>query len=175
MDSIPKEIAEEKEKEFIKLYGRRDLGLGTLVNLTDGGYGKGKYIAKSTTRKKLSIAATGVPNCRKGVKASPETCLRIGAAKFGNKYWVGRRHSEETKIKIGLSSKGRPGYWKDKNLSDLSKEKISIKNSGNTWSEDHKISHSLRMTGTSNSMFGKKHTDESKAKMAETKRLRKCL
>lgn len=27
----------EKEKEFVKLYGRRDLGLGTLVNLTDGG------------------------------------------------------------------------------------------------------------------------------------------
>jgi len=27
----------EKEKEFIKLYGRRDLNTGTLVNLTDGG------------------------------------------------------------------------------------------------------------------------------------------
>lgn len=27
----------QKEKEFVKLYGRRDLGLGTLVNLTDGG------------------------------------------------------------------------------------------------------------------------------------------
>ena len=29
----------EKEKEFIILYGRRDLGLGTLCNLTDGGDG----------------------------------------------------------------------------------------------------------------------------------------
>lgn len=28
-----------KEKEFIKLYGRRDLNLGPLVNLTDGGDG----------------------------------------------------------------------------------------------------------------------------------------
>lgn len=28
-----------KEKEFIKLYGRSDLGLGTLCNLTDGGDG----------------------------------------------------------------------------------------------------------------------------------------
>jgi hypothetical protein len=27
----------EKEKEFIKLYGRKDLGLGTLVNLNNGG------------------------------------------------------------------------------------------------------------------------------------------
>ena len=29
----------EKEREFIILYGRRDLGLGTLCNLTDGGDG----------------------------------------------------------------------------------------------------------------------------------------
>lgn len=29
----------EKEREFIKLYGRRDLGIGTLVNMTDGGDG----------------------------------------------------------------------------------------------------------------------------------------
>ncbi len=29
----------DKESEFIKIYGRRDLGLGPLVNLTDGGEG----------------------------------------------------------------------------------------------------------------------------------------
>jgi hypothetical protein len=29
----------EKEKEFIKLYGRFDLGIGILVNMTDGGDG----------------------------------------------------------------------------------------------------------------------------------------
>lgn len=32
-------IIMEKEKEFIKLYGRRDLWTGTLVNMTDGGDG----------------------------------------------------------------------------------------------------------------------------------------
>ena len=34
-----RKIIEEKEVEFIKLYGRVDLGKGTLVNLTDGGEG----------------------------------------------------------------------------------------------------------------------------------------
>lgn len=33
------EEACEKEKELIKLYGRRDLGTGSLVNMTDGGEG----------------------------------------------------------------------------------------------------------------------------------------
>lgn len=35
---------EQKEIEFIKLYGRQDKGLGTLVNMTDGGVaGLGRY------------------------------------------------------------------------------------------------------------------------------------
>ena len=38
-DDLTWEEACEKEKEFIKLYGRKDLGTGTLVNLSDGGEG----------------------------------------------------------------------------------------------------------------------------------------
>lgn len=40
----------EKEIEFIKLYGRRDLGFGTLTNLTDGGDGI-KNVSESTRDK----------------------------------------------------------------------------------------------------------------------------
>lgn len=36
-ESDNRDFIQEKEREFIKLYGRRDLGSGTLVNLTDGG------------------------------------------------------------------------------------------------------------------------------------------
>jgi hypothetical protein len=39
LDDITFNEALEKEKEFIQVYGRRDLGLGTLCNLTDGGEG----------------------------------------------------------------------------------------------------------------------------------------
>lgn len=39
LESNNREFIEEKEKEFIKLYGRRDLKTGTLTNLTDGGEG----------------------------------------------------------------------------------------------------------------------------------------
>jgi hypothetical protein len=36
---LSREEAENKEIEFIKLYGRKDLGLGSLCNMTDGGTG----------------------------------------------------------------------------------------------------------------------------------------
>jgi hypothetical protein len=39
IDDMPIDFILEKEKEFISLYGRTDLGLGTLCNLTDGGEG----------------------------------------------------------------------------------------------------------------------------------------
>lgn len=39
METNDIEFIKEKEKEFIKLYGRKDLKLGNLVNMTDGGDG----------------------------------------------------------------------------------------------------------------------------------------
>lgn len=46
------EEIEAKEIEFIKLYGRRNLGLGTLVNLTDGGRStKGVKVSEHTKKK----------------------------------------------------------------------------------------------------------------------------
>jgi hypothetical protein len=39
MEDLSRFEAEEKEKEFILLYGRKDLKTGTLCNLTDGGTG----------------------------------------------------------------------------------------------------------------------------------------
>ena len=56
-DDVTPEFAKEKEIEFIKLYGRRDLGLGTLVNMTDGGDGLINRVFTPQYRKKLSDAA----------------------------------------------------------------------------------------------------------------------
>ena len=48
--------AKELEIIYIKIIGRRDLMLGTLVNLTDGGEGVCGYIVTKEHRKNLSIA-----------------------------------------------------------------------------------------------------------------------
>ena len=45
------EAAEIKEIEFIKLYGRKDLKKGTLVNMTDGGEGKTNSVTSATKLK----------------------------------------------------------------------------------------------------------------------------
>ena len=51
------EQACEKEKEFIYIYGRKDLGKGTLVNMTDGGDGNNNF--SKETREKISKAHLG--------------------------------------------------------------------------------------------------------------------
>lgn len=49
----------EKEKEFIKLYGRKNLNQGTLCNLTDGGYENGNYIFTEQQLRKYSERMMG--------------------------------------------------------------------------------------------------------------------
>lgn len=59
MESESREFIIEKEKEFISLYGRRDLGAGTLVNFTDGGEGNLGLKISEESRLKRSIASKG--------------------------------------------------------------------------------------------------------------------
>lgn len=53
LDDLTYEEAKDKEIEFITLYGRRNIGKGPLVNLTDGGEGNEGYVISEETKKKL--------------------------------------------------------------------------------------------------------------------------
>lgn len=74
-----REEACQIEQYLIKFYGRRNLGLGSLVNLTDGGEGV------------------------TGLNHSEESRKKISESKKGHSYRLGKKHSEETKRKIGRS------------------------------------------------------------------------
>jgi len=90
----------QKEIEFITLYGRRDLNKGTLVNLTDGADGSIGYVMSDENKKKLSDKWAGEKHPNFGKKLSEETC---------------RRKSESMKISTkNLKGKKLPDWWKDK-------------------------------------------------------------
>lgn len=67
LESNDYQFIKEKEKEFVKLYGRRDLGLGTLCNLTDGGDGTLNYKpSKNSIDKRINKCATKIINIKTG-------------------------------------------------------------------------------------------------------------
>lgn len=103
LDNLSWEEACKKEIEYIKLYGRRDLGLGTLVNLTDGGenppiqIGDKNPMKKQENKDKISFLRKGIkfsedhkkklsdskklnniiPPSRKGIKRSQESINKM--------------------------------------------------------------------------------------------------
>jgi hypothetical protein len=103
-----------KEKELIKFYGRRDLGLGPLCNLTDGGDGAcgikqspetiAKRVAKQLGKplseehkEKVRQSKLGNRNHRFGIKASEETRRKMSESRKGH------RMSEEAKRKSAIT------------------------------------------------------------------------
>lgn len=74
-DKLTKKEALEKESEFIKLYGRRDLNLGSLCNFTDGGEGGINKIISEDRRKELSKIYSGKGNPFYGKKHKPGTLI----------------------------------------------------------------------------------------------------
>ena len=102
----------EKEVEFISLYGRNDLGLGTLCNKTDGGDGCLGLVHTDEAKLKMSIPNKGkiiseeqkekVSQFHKGKILSEETKLKISLAHKGKKQ---KPHTEEHKNKIRLNAK----------------------------------------------------------------------
>lgn len=65
------------EQYLIKFYGRRDLGLGNLVNMTDGG--DGTINPSEETLLKISESKKGKPSPHKGIKYSEERAFKCSS------------------------------------------------------------------------------------------------
>jgi hypothetical protein len=127
-----------EEKRLVAFYGRRDLGLGTLVNLTDGGEGSSGLCAEA--QEKRLAAITGKP-------LSAEHRAKISAAQKGRPLSAehrakldghfaklhaakrGKPVSAETRAKLSEAHKG-------KKISPETRAKLSAANKGKTFSAE---------------------------------------
>ena len=94
------ETSNKKEIEFISIYGRKDMGNGTLVNLTNGGDGSVGVFVTNETRLKLSLMFKGENHPNFGKKLSKKTCMKKSES---------MKNSDKN-----LKGKKLPDWWKDK-------------------------------------------------------------
>lgn len=141
-----------KEREFVKLYGRINLGTGILANLTDGGEDNLGWKPTKETLQNMSEGRKGEKNHRFG-KRMPEhqvIALAIDRKEHPEKYK--REYSQEEREDIRKRHKGRKrskdtcsnisNSLKGHSVSEETKKKISEK----AKSRDHK---NLPYTGKS--------------------------
>jgi hypothetical protein len=98
----------EKEKEFIEMYGRKDLKTGTLANRTNGGDGIGNHTEEA--KRKISLSKIGrkrpdVTLSRTGKPLSIETKKRISLKNRGKIRT--QKHIDNSTEGIRISNKKR--------------------------------------------------------------------
>ena len=98
LDNLTKSQASEKEKEFIKLYGRKDLNTGCLCNMTDGGDGIWNCLRSEETKNKQREQKIGCKNPMFGKTQSVETKIKRSIS------LTGQKRSDDVKKKQSLSS-----------------------------------------------------------------------
>ena len=137
IEIVEKNLSQNKalllESELIKKYGRRDLSLGNLVNMTDGGEGGGFGRKLSESHKmSISIAQKGIKkiNTEARIKGQIERSLKMKGRKASaeskekmSKALKGRVFSEEWRKKISESRKGGLN-WMSKKVIDISTMKV---------------------------------------------------
>ena len=65
----------------------------------------------------------------------------------GNKFWLGKKHSEESKLKMSLAQKGVPSKNKGRKLSEEFKKRLSVLRKGVKFSKEHRKNLSLSQLG----------------------------
>lgn len=97
-----------------------------------------------------------------------------GDGGLGSKARLGKTHTAEARNKIAAARLGKPSPKLGVKLSNETREKIRVANLGKKLSKEHKekISAGLLASKNRKSLVGRKASDETKAKMSSTHKLR---
>lgn len=161
-ENLTKEQAEQKEIELIAFYKSTNEKFG--YNIENGGNTQGKM--SEITRNKISKA---LKNYNKLYGKNKKTFLQTEEAKKKRKkslieYYKNHTVSKETREKISKSVKGKTAHiWTEEE-----KEKQRQRLKGRIFTEEWKNKISEAKKGSGNAMFGKKHSEEHKRKIAES-------
>jgi len=146
------------EVSLIAKYGRRDLGAGPLVNLTNGGEGKSGFVVSDETREKIRAS-------NKGKKYGPKSDEVKEKIRAGN---IGKNTKKPTPEVIAKRRSAITG----RNLSESHKLKIGDRHRGKTVSEETRlklrnrcITEETRLK-MSNAQKGKIMSAETRAKLS---------
>lgn len=142
IDGLDYESARKVEIGMIKSYGRKDLGLGELVNLTDGGQGSNGY------------------------KHTKEVLLKM-SGKNNHKYGKGYLQKGELNPMYGKKGELSHMYGKKGSLNHKSKKVVQFSKDGSTFIKEYgSIREAERLTKISSAsitMCCKKHINYSHA------------
>lgn len=158
----------EKEIELIQLYGRIDLGTGTLTNMTDGG--EGTLNLSLETRKRLSDAMKdNIPwNKDKRDIYSEDTKEKISTSL--KKYF----EDLEAKQKLSDSKKGSKANDETRLKMSKSQQERFSHSAGTmlnkTHSEETRKKMSLKQKGELNPMYGKTLSEEARKKISDARK-----
>lgn len=132
-EGLTEEEAFSLERYCIALYGRIDQGTGMLRNLTDGGDGVSGY------------------------RHLPETIHRVRlAVKCRPSWWIGKRHSLQSRAKMSESATGRKA-------SNETRKKMSDRRKGRKMTEEARQKLVKARTG-------QKHSEETRQKISQSRK-----
>lgn len=143
-ENLSWEEACQKEKYWIKLYGRKDLNEGTLVNMTDGGDGGDTLSSRPDIKEKFK-------SIRKG-----KTLTEI----------YGLKKADEIRSKIRKNHHKMVGDANPAKRPEVRK-KIGLANTGKTKSAEERNRLSKLYSGEGNPFFNKTHNENAKLVMRE--------